>query len=185
MTPASAITLPDEVLAKAPRIWRKNGVGVAVRVMDPRWLRKQEEMFAKRQALKKLAPIAPVIVEEVEPAVWEPGKMSAYQFLQYQHAYQIAVRAGLIPGCHEAKGPISAVLKAVAAKYGLDVEQIRHKNGKHVIVRARHEVMWIARTKYQLSFPAIARLMGVIDHTSVIHGVKAHEQRLETGEATR
>lgn len=81
------------------------------------------------------------------------------------------------------------IMREVAARHGLTVAQMLSKRRTRPLVHARHEVMWEARRRTALSYPHIAELMGFKDHTSIIHGERAHAKRTggkpSTGEALR
>lgn len=76
------------------------------------------------------------------------------------------------------KHPATVILEEVATKHGLTVEDIKGPSRKRYVARARQEAMWQMRQRTRLSFPEIARRCGRGDHTTAIHGVKAHEARL-------
>ncbi len=46
------------------------------------------------------------------------------------------------------------------------------------IVRARQEAMWRLKMETSMSYPAIGRRLGGKDHTTILHGVRKHEERL-------
>ena len=46
------------------------------------------------------------------------------------------------------------------------------------IVDCRHEIMWRLREETSLSFPQIGRLLGGMDHSSVISGARRHGRRI-------
>ena len=51
------------------------------------------------------------------------------------------------------------------------MEALRGKNRQRPLVTARQEAMYVFRELTDLSYPAIARLFGGRDHTTVIHAV--------------
>jgi chromosomal replication initiation ATPase DnaA len=51
------------------------------------------------------------------------------------------------------------------------------------VVRARQEAMWLVRHKTGLSLPNIARRFGGRDHTTILHGIRTHQARLDAGVA--
>lgn len=82
-----------------------------------------------------------------------------------------------------------AVVALVACKRGVAPADILSKSRRQHITQARQEVMWRLRAirgaggRPKHSYPLIARSLGLGDHTTVIHGVRAHERRLlEQGE---
>ncbi len=76
------------------------------------------------------------------------------------------------------------VLRVVAHAYGITVDDLtgrdRHKN----TAEGRLVAYWLLRTRTQLSFPEIGRVLGK-DHTSVISGVRKCVTRRETEPALR
>ena len=63
------------------------------------------------------------------------------------------------------------LLAEIAAYLGFTVEALRGKNRQRPLVTARQEAMYVFRELTDLSYPAIARLFGGRDHTTVIHAV--------------
>ena len=76
---------------------------------------------------------------------------------------------------------IAAILHHVAHKHGVTVLDIKSPRRHHSLVLARQEAFYRARHETALSLPQIGMLMGNKDHTTVLHGVKAHTKRLEAG----
>lgn len=73
------------------------------------------------------------------------------------------------------------ILEEVAAKHGLRVDDLRSKSRLHVLVAARQEASFRLRTELGLSLPAIGRLLGGRDHTTILHAVKRHAEVLAGG----
>lgn len=77
-----------------------------------------------------------------------------------------------------------AIIIAVAAERGVKPYEILGQSRIRPIAQARQEVMWRLRQittsdgAPKHSFPAIAKAMGGLDHTTVLHAVKAHAKRL-------
>lgn len=65
----------------------------------------------------------------------------------------------------------------VAAKHGMTVADLTCDRRGKKIVLARHEAMWRCFKETQASYPAIGRVLNK-DHTSVMHGVARHEERM-------
>lgn len=49
-------------------------------------------------------------------------------------------------------------------------------------VRARHCAMWRVKRETPWSLPSIGRSFGGRDHSSVIHGIRRHQARIDAGE---
>ncbi len=81
------------------------------------------------------------------------------------------------------------ILAAVAQAHEVSVESLiqpdclgsRH----HDFARPRQEAMFLCREMAHRSLPDIGRRFGNRDHTTVLHAVRAVEQRMETDEETR
>lgn len=71
------------------------------------------------------------------------------------------------------------VLHEVADKHQLRAIDIADNSLKAPRFRtpARHEVMWRLRQMGH-SYPAIARVFGLKDHTTILNGVRRHEERM-------
>lgn len=65
----------------------------------------------------------------------------------------------------------------VCHKHGVTQEMLIGKRRTKPIVLARHEAMWGLR-KLGLSYPRIGALLGGRDHSTVIHGVRKHAERI-------
>ena len=78
---------------------------------------------------------------------------------------------------------MKTILAEVAADHGLRPSDITGDRRFIHHVRARQDFMWRARQvkfmdgKPRYSLPQIGQFLGV-DHTTVIHGVRAHEKRM-------
>ena len=63
------------------------------------------------------------------------------------------------------------LLTEIAGLLGFSVDALRGKSRQRPLVMARQEAMYVFRELTDLSYPAIARLFGGRDHTTVIHAV--------------
>ena len=64
------------------------------------------------------------------------------------------------------------LLAEIARLVGHSVEALKGKSRQRPLVAARQEAMYVFRELTDLSYPAIARLFGGRDHTTVIHAVE-------------
>jgi chromosomal replication initiator protein len=64
------------------------------------------------------------------------------------------------------------LLAEIAEFVGFSVEEIKGKSRQRPLVTARQTAMYVVRELTDLSYPAIARLFGGRDHTTVIHAVE-------------
>lgn len=72
----------------------------------------------------------------------------------------------------------------IAAKYRLSIAELRSERRARRIAWPRQEAFWRAYKETTLSLPAIGRYFGGRDHTTIIHGIKAHEARLKAQEVS-
>jgi hypothetical protein len=80
---------------------------------------------------------------------------------------------------HEAFAlPWKRIAIDVARKHGVSFLDLISPRRSQTIVVARHECFWRCRNETTMSLPQIGKRFGGRDHTTVLHGVKKHEQRL-------
>jgi chromosomal replication initiator protein len=84
---------------------------------------------------------------------------------------------------HETITPATAptmkgIARRIAEKYGLSPEDLQSPKRTRDIVRPRQEAMHEMYQTGRWSYPRIARFFGGMDHTTVIHGVRRHAERL-------
>ena len=74
------------------------------------------------------------------------------------------------------------IARAVAKYHNLSFQQLISASRFKEFVRARHHAMYEMRENTELSLPAIGRVLGHRDHTTVLHGVRKHAKRIATGD---
>jgi chromosomal replication initiator protein len=67
------------------------------------------------------------------------------------------------------------ILEKVSERYGFTVEEITGKSRRRPLVTARQVAMYVVRELTELSYPAIGRVFGDRDHTTVMHAVSKIE----------
>lgn len=86
------------------------------------------------------------------------------------------------------KGPIKVrvtmheILDQVSNMYGFTVHELRGPGRTKGIAHARQHAMYLMAQQPHLSLPQIGRYLGGRDHTTILHGVRAHKARMEAGE---
>lgn len=70
------------------------------------------------------------------------------------------------------------ILRQVAEKHGLSVSDLKGRSRYRAVVWPRQEAMYELHTRTPLSLSQIARLVGVSDHTTVMHGIRRHAERV-------
>lgn len=78
---------------------------------------------------------------------------------------------------------MSAIAWRVAHKHGLTLDELRARTSAYEISRPRQEAMYLMRLvckaggRPRYSYPRIAKFFGLQDHTTIMHGVRAHKAR--------
>lgn len=75
------------------------------------------------------------------------------------------------------------IVAMCADAYGVSVEDIRARNREPNKVAARQHAMFLLKQTGFLSLPQIARYLDRKDHTTVYHGIKAHQRKHSQGVA--
>lgn len=71
------------------------------------------------------------------------------------------------------------IVAEIAALYDVTVADLTGPSRRKRITHPRQHAMWeVRRRAPHLSLPQIGRLFGGRDHTTIIHGLRAHEARL-------
>lgn len=76
---------------------------------------------------------------------------------------------------------MSPVVRAVALECGLDVDDLIGPSRAAEIVRARQKAMWLCHRAGKKK-TTIGRFFNR-DHTTVLHGIRRHEERLNAASA--
>jgi chromosomal replication initiator protein len=76
------------------------------------------------------------------------------------------------------------LLTEMAGYLGFSVEALKGKSRQRPLVNARQIAMYVFRDMTELSYPAIARLFGGRDHTTVIHAVDKTQRMMREHKAT-
>lgn len=73
------------------------------------------------------------------------------------------------------------IVREVCEKHGVTLMEIRSHRRARKITTARQEAYYLINQSTLLSLPKIGRLMGGFDHTSVLHGIRKHQERIDAG----
>ena len=73
---------------------------------------------------------------------------------------------------------VDQILCFVANESGLQRDAMRGKGRWRPLAQIRQLAMWLAREHSDASLPAIARVFGKIDHTTILHGIRETEKRI-------
>jgi chromosomal replication initiator protein len=87
------------------------------------------------------------------------------------------------PVIHLPAAKYGKMLEAVGKAYGVTKDELLSHQRHRLLVEARAHCYWLLR-KQGLSYPHIGRIMGGRDHSTIIYGVRKHNEmmsRLERG----
>ena len=163
-------------------------------IITPTQMRLHEE---RKQRLAKVRQIA--IQRQIEKRQAEEDRKQALKRLQREHAVSRnalwIVRMKRLAGEREifAMEMISAkplpyptmmqIVKEVAEKHGVTVLDLMSNRRFKKITTARQEFCYRARYETPRSLPEIGRFLGGKDHTTILHAVKRHAERIANGDA--
>jgi hypothetical protein len=74
---------------------------------------------------------------------------------------------------------VALILRLVAAHYSLSVTELISDRCTRNVVRPRQIAAYLARHMTTLSMPAIGRLLGGRDHTTILHAVRTIDRLME------
>lgn len=79
-----------------------------------------------------------------------------------------------------ARGPFygQRIARSVAKAHGVSYREMLSQRRQKHLVHARQHAMWELRKHTSLSMPAIGRLLGGRDHTTILYGLRAYEKRM-------
>lgn len=77
-----------------------------------------------------------------------------------------------------APGAFGRILLDVAVRHEVTIQDLISGSRERHICHARQEAMWMAHANTRLSMPSIGKRLGGRDHTTVMHGIRAHARRM-------
>lgn len=91
----------------------------------------------------------------------------------------IAVSWGKAPPVNRPAMPsLRQIAEEVCAARGISMIDFMSQRRTAAVARARQEAYWRARHETMASLPKIGLAYGGRDHSTIIHGIKAHERRM-------
>lgn len=129
-----------------------------------------------RRYVYPITPVARGIPPRPKPAApAEPPPRPPPPPVPTPEEFWARVEAGEVPKSRRAA---LRMVECVAVKHGLTLEDAMGKSKLYKISHMRQECYWWLNRKFGFSTPVTAEVMGGKDHTSILHGVKAHEKRI-------
>lgn len=132
----------------------------------------RERLDAAPDVLEFIASSVTTNIRELEGAL---VRVAAYASLNKTHIDVDLARQLLVDLVSRRAGKqrsADQLLVEICDYLGVTVEAIRGRSRQRPIVTARQTAMYVIRELTDLSYPAIARLFGGRDHTTVIHAVE-------------
>jgi chromosomal replication initiation ATPase DnaA len=74
--------------------------------------------------------------------------------------------------------PWKAIALEVGKKHGFSLAELKSARRDRVLVAARHEAFYRVAKETSLSLPAIGKMFGGKDHTTILHGIRQHAKKL-------
>ena len=132
----------------------------------------REHLEAAPDVLEFIASSVTTNIRELEGAL---VRVAAYASLNKTHIDVDLARELLVDLVSRRVGKQRSpeqLLTEICDYLGVSVEAVRGRSRQRPIVGARQTAMYVVRELTDLSYPAIARLFGGRDHTTVIHAVE-------------
>lgn len=76
-------------------------------------------------------------------------------------------------------GEMRAAIAEVCNRYGVTQCDLFSTRRNQKLVAMRHELMWMVKNRTTWSLPEIGRRLGGRDHTTVLHGVRKHQLKID------
>lgn len=132
-----------------------------------------------------------------EPGLADRGRGLAAPSLRIEPAQPQDVRLSIVStvtmpkarlGYSMAAGvTMKSIARDVADWYGLTLSELMSVTRQHWVTAPRHEAMWLMRQvkngagDQRYSLPQIGKFFGGMHHTSILHGCRRHQWRLDNG----
>ena len=161
--------LSREEMARIPLVWMKNAVGVKVRVRDPRrieWL-----------LTEKAAGSVP---DRDDDARWKAFSDRYQHAVLLQRVPVAPIKAQAVPMAPSERVTASDIIHEVCQRYGILKQDLISGTRQRHIAKPRQECMFRLSNEMGMSLPQIGRILGGRDHTTVLHGIRAHEATLQS-----
>lgn len=150
-------SIPEHILASAPRRWVHVGNGMRVRVIDPDWRRQQEALSDPQRDA------------EWDEATRDHEAKKAYRAWAFA-CLGVQVLKPLDEDREDAEFVMRDVLEAHPY---VTVSTLKGSRGSRSVIAARHHVAYeLHRRCPNLSTTQIGRILGGRDHTTIIHAIR-------------
>lgn len=114
-----------------------------------------------------------LLAKAAPPPVPEPKRSYFYRMIYLE---PIGPGLTVLPPPKNCK-TVKQILDEVAAKHGIKLWELQSPRRAVPVVAARQEACYRLRFEKRLSLPEIGRKLGGRDHTTILHGCRAHARR--------
>ena len=132
----------------------------------------RESTVVPAEVLEYIASRVTSNIRELEGALIRVSAYASLNRVEMTVAQAERLLEDLLPSAVPKHRTDEELLSEIARLVGHSVEALRGKSRQRPLVAARQEAMYVFRELTDLSYPAIARLFGGRDHTTVIHAVE-------------
>ena len=132
----------------------------------------REGTVVPSEVLEYIASRVTSNIRELEGALIRVSAYSSLNRVDMTVAQAERLLEDLLPSAIPKHRTDDELLAEIARLLGHSVDALRGKSRQRPLVAARQEAMYVFRELTDLSYPAIARLFGGRDHTTVIHAVE-------------
>ncbi|MGQ0744700.1 MAG: chromosomal replication initiator protein DnaA [Acidimicrobiales bacterium] len=137
-----------------------------------------EPISVPDEVLEYIATVITDNIRELEGALNQVLAHASLYRLPLDRSLAEVVLADLVASGQPRPITPRAVLDATADMFGLTVEDLCGKSRSRPLVAARQIAMYVLRTTTPFSYPAIGKVFGNRDHTTVMHAVSKIEGRM-------
>jgi chromosomal replication initiator protein len=131
----------------------------------------REQARVSGEVLEYIASNVTTNIRELEGAFIRVGAYSSLNKVTVDLAMARSLLTDLLTKNASKPRTDQQLLAEIAEHFGFSVEALCGKSRQRPLVSARQTAMYVFRELTDLSYPAIARLFGGRDHTTVIHAV--------------
>ena len=131
----------------------------------------RERTQVSSEVLEYIASNVTTNIRELEGAFIRVGAYSSLNKVSVDLAMARSLLTDLLTKNASKPRTDQQLLAEIAEHFGFSVEALCGKSRQRPLVSARQSAMYVFRELTDLSYPAIARLFGGRDHTTVIHAV--------------
>jgi chromosomal replication initiation ATPase DnaA len=171
--------IPPEALASAPRVWRRNGRGVGVRVVDPEWVNQFRTTGQAAEDKEAAAAFRAAVKEGIrkERAALKAEMDELRGLDQIRRAEIASLKAWLADaGIATDTRRMKPIAERICRATGYTLQQIRSERRTAELALVRMAICyWLYRLTTH-SRPAIGKFISR-DPTTVLHATRAYPQR--------